>query len=188
MRLARRLSHRNDSSANTGVIPIDILYLVDRLENLLNSSSLVPILNKRMITEDEFLDILDQMRIAIPEEIKAARRVTQEKDRTLAQAKEEADRIVALAKDQAAEMSSEHVLAKAAQQQADQLKQVAEADAHNIRAEADDYTAQVLSELQTRLDELATRIATLQGTVYNGLRVVNEKRGTGGGSPSPGGE
>lgn len=167
------------------MVNIDILYLVDRLENLLNSSSLIPLLNKRMIEEDEFLDILDQMRIAIPEEIKAARRVTQEKERTLAQAKEEADRIVALAKEEAAELSSEHVLAKTAQVQATQMKQDAEADAHNIRAEADDYTMQVLSELQTRLDELATRIATLQGTVYNGLRVVNEKRGGGGDSSPP---
>lgn len=159
------------------MIPIDILYLVDRLENILNKSALVPVLNKRLIEEDELLDILDQMRIAIPEEIKAAKRVSQEKDRTLAQAKEEADRIVALANEQAAQLVAEHALAQAAQDHAANLKAAAEVDAKNIRADADEYTAQVLADLQTRLDELAARVATLQGTVYNGLRVLNEKRG-----------
>ncbi len=138
----------------------------------------MPILNRRLIDEDEVLDILDQMRIAIPEEIKAAKRVTQERERTLAQAKEEAERIVALAKEEAAQLTAEHTLAQAAQVHAEKLKQTAEGEATNIRAEADDYTAQVLSDLQTRLDELASRIATLQGTVYNGLKMLNDKRAT----------
>ena len=159
------------------MIPIDIIYLVERLEDLLNKSPLVPLLNKRMIEEDEFLDILDQMRIAIPEEIKAAKRVAQEKDRTIAQAKEEAERIVALAKEQATQMTADHAVVKAAQDHADRLKETATADVNSLRAEADDYTVQILSELQTRLDELVARIATLQGQVYNGLREVERKRG-----------
>ena len=84
------------------MINIDILYLVDRLEAAINKGFVVPFSSKRMIDEDEALDIIDQMRIAVPEEIRQARRVTHDKDRVLAQAKEEADRVVQLAKEDAA--------------------------------------------------------------------------------------
>jgi hypothetical protein len=61
----------------------------------------------------------------------------------------------------------------------------AEIDAKGTRAGADDYANQVLTELQQRLDELTARVATLQGTVHNGLRMLNDKRGSVGGSLPP---
>jgi cell division septum initiation protein DivIVA len=159
------------------VIPIDILYLVDRLEALINKSSVVPLTTKRLIEEDEILDVIDQMRVAIPEEIKTARRVTQEKERTLAQAKEEGDRITDMARAQAAELVEEHAIVQAAHDRAAQLQQEAEEDARSTRSGADEYALQILADLQTQLDDLAARIATLQGTIYNGVRVINERRG-----------
>ena len=61
------------------MIAIDILYLVDRLEALLSKGWRVPLTSKTMIDEDEFLDIVDQMRIAIPEEIKLAKKMQQDR-------------------------------------------------------------------------------------------------------------
>ncbi|MER3484708.1 MAG: hypothetical protein C4345_00740 [Chloroflexota bacterium] len=73
---------------------IDILFLVDRLESLINAGQRVPFTNKIMIDEKECLDIIDQMRIVVPEEIKQARRVSQDRDRITAQAQAEAERII----------------------------------------------------------------------------------------------
>lgn len=163
---------------------MDILYLVDRLEAAINKGTAVPFSNKRMIDEDECLDIIDQLRIAVPEEIKQSRRVTQEKDRILAQAKEEADRIVTMAKDEALRMADMSEVAKTANSRAQAIMAQAEVDAKSTRGGADDYANQVLTELQQRLDELTARVATLQGTVHNGLRMLNDKRGSvGGGAP-----
>jgi cell division septum initiation protein DivIVA len=165
---------------------MDILYLVDRLEAAINKGTAVPFSNKRMIDEDECLDIIDQLRIAVPEEIKQSRRVTQEKDRILAQAKEEADRIVTMAREESARLAEQSELVKTAQTRAQAIMAQAEVDAKGTRAGADDYANQVLTELQQRLDELTARVATLQGTVHNGLRMLNEKRGSvGGGNPPP---
>lgn len=164
---------------------MDILYLVDRLEAAINKGTAVPFSNKRMIDEDECLDIIDQLRIAVPEEIKQSRRVTQEKDRILAQAKEEADRIVQMSKDESTRMADMSEIVKTAQSRAGAIMAQADLDAKSTRAGADDYANQVLSELQQRLDELTARVATLQGTVHNGLRMLNEKRGSVGGSTPP---
>jgi hypothetical protein len=68
--------------------------LVDRLEALLNKGWRVPLSAKTMIDEDEFLDIVDQMRIAFPEEIKQAKKIVQERERIITQAQEEAKNIV----------------------------------------------------------------------------------------------
>lgn len=167
------------------MITIDILYLVDRLEAAINKGTAVPFSNKRMIDEDECLDIIDQLRIAVPEEIKQSRRVTQEKDRILAQAKEEAERIVQMAHDEAARQADQSELVRTAQGRAQAIAAQAEIDAKATRAGADDYAQQVLTELQQRLDELTARVATLQGTVHNGLRVLNDKRASVGGSVPP---
>ncbi len=158
------------------MITIDILYLVDRLEAAINKGTAVPFSNKRMIDEDECLDIIDQLRIAVPEEIKQSRRVTQEKERILAQAKEEAERIVQMAREEAARQADMSEVVKTAQMRAQAIAAQAEADAKATRAGADDYAQQVLTELQQRLDELTARMATLQGTVHNGLRLLTDKR------------
>jgi len=158
------------------LVTIDILYLVDRLEAAINKGAAVPFSNKRMIDEDECLDIIDQLRIAVPEEIKQSRRVTQEKDRILAQAKEEADRITQLAREEAAHQAEQSEIVKTAHTRAQGLLAQAEADAKSTRAGADEYAQQVLNDLQQRLDELTARMATLQGTVHNGLRMLSDKR------------
>jgi len=67
-------------------ISVDILYLVDRLENLIASSRRMPLVNQIIIKEADILSIVDQMRTSIPDEIKQARRIIQEKERILAQA------------------------------------------------------------------------------------------------------
>ncbi|OQY80377.1 MAG: hypothetical protein B6D41_21120 [Chloroflexi bacterium UTCFX4] len=161
-----------------------MLYLVDRLEAAINKGTAVPFSNKRMIDEDECLDIIDQLRIAVPEEIKQSRRVTQEKDRILAQAKEEADRIVQMARDEAAHQADLSEVVKTAQARSTAILTQAESDAKVTRGGADDYAQQVLTDLQQRLDELTARVATLQGTVHNGLKILNDKRATGGGAIS----
>ncbi len=157
------------------MIAIDILYLVDRLEALLVKGWRVPLTSKTMIDEDEFLDIIDQMRIAIPEEIKQSKKIVQERDRVVAQAQEEAQRIAAMAQEDAARLTNEHAVTKAAESHAAEVEAEAQASAAQIRKGADAYTAQALSDLQARLEQLAQQVASLQTQVYNGLNLLSEQ-------------
>jgi cell division septum initiation protein DivIVA len=157
------------------MIAIDVLYLVDRLEALLNKGWRVPMSAKTMIDEDEFLDIVDQMRIAFPEEIKQAKKIVQERDRIVAQAQEEAKHMIEMAKEDAARLTNEHAVTKSAQQQAAQIEQKAQADASAREKGADEYAQQVLQDLHTRLAQFAQQIAQMQSQVYNGLNVLQEQ-------------
>jgi len=148
---------------------MDILQLVDHLEALVNRGRHVPFTARVVMGEDEVLEVIDQMRIAVPEEIKSARRVQQERQRILTEAQEEADRITEDARRRINEMIGEHEFVQAARARAEQIVRQAEEQAVAMREGADDYVAQALSAFDRQLEEL-------QRQVHNGLASVGGAR------------
>jgi F0F1-type ATP synthase membrane subunit b/b' len=148
---------------------MDILHLVDRIEELFNESRAVPFTRNVVVDEDKMLDIIDQMRVTVPEEVKKAQQLVSQKDRILAQAQEEASRIVALAKEKAEQIVEREAIVKSAQTRATQIIAQAREDATTTRREADDY---VIGSLQTMEEEI-TRMLT---QVRNGIRKIEEDR------------
>ena len=118
---------------------MEIQNLVDRLEQVLNDSTRVPMSAYLMVNEDKIYNIVDQLRITVPDEIKRANRIESEKERILAQAHEEAERIRELAKQEATELVNREVITSAAQQRADLILERARRDAQSLRQEADIY-------------------------------------------------
>lgn len=145
------------------------MHLVDRLEEIVTESRAIPLSNRVVLDEDRFLDIVDQMRVSIPEEIKKARRIQQERERIIAQANEEAGRIVSLAQEEASKTLMDHEVVKAAESRAAVILERAQKEAQQIRDDADQYVLEVLGQLEYQLDGLLT-------TVRNGLRRLEHGR------------
>ena len=137
---------------------MDILYLLDQLEEVLGAGSRVPLTSRTLVDEQEILDIVDQIRVSIPDEIKAARRVTDERDQVIADAHAEADRILRDADAQAAERVGEHHLVRAAEMRAADIEDRALQQATDIRHEADAYAHRVLQKLRDQLGQLETTV------------------------------
>jgi hypothetical protein len=133
---------------------MDILHLVDRLEELFNESRLIPLTHNVIVDEDRMLEIIDQMRISIPEEVKKAQQVLAQRDRVLAQSQEEANRTIALAKKKGEELVSRDAIVEAAQARAEQIIDQARADAEAVRRDADDYIIETLGSLEAELTRL----------------------------------
>ncbi|HLF27145.1 MAG TPA: ATPase [Anaerolineae bacterium] len=148
---------------------MDILHLIDRLEALLNEGRHLPLTKGVVVDEQRAWDVIDQMRIAIPEEIKKAKRVNQERDRIIAQAHEEAGRIIDLAREEASGLISDHELTRNAQTRAETIVERARRDAEVIKADADDYVMQVLGELDINLTKTLS-------VVRNGLAKLQAER------------
>ncbi len=148
---------------------MDILHLVDRLEELFNESRSVPFTRNVVVDEDRMLDIIDQMRVTIPEEVKKAQQLLSQKDRVLAQAQEEAGRIVQLAREKAESLVDRESITKTAQSRADQILAQARADAQATRQDADDYVIDSLQGLENEITRLMTQ-------VRNGIRSLEEDR------------
>jgi cell division septum initiation protein DivIVA len=149
---------------------MDILHLVDRLEEVFNAGRPIPLTRSLVIDEDRVLELIDQMRVSIPDEVKKAQQVLAQRDRILAQAQEEAARTVQLAKEKVDQMVERDTLVVQAQSRAEQILQSAKAEAEGIRRDADDYVLDVLSRLETELTK------SLQ-QVRNGVAKLRAERG-----------
>ena len=148
---------------------MDILQLIDRLEELFNESKSIPLTRNVMVDEDRMLDIIDQMRIAIPEEVKKAQQLLGQRDRVLAQAQEEANRTLELARQKADQLASREMVVQEAQRRAEQIVAQARSDAENTRSDADDYVMRSLTQLQAELERISNQVA-------NGIRVVQDEQ------------
>lgn len=144
---------------------MDIQHLVDRLEDLIDEGRHMPFSKYTMIDEERALEIIDQMRISIPEEIEKAARILAQRDRVLAQANEEAARILQAARQKGEDMLDQEVNVQAAQNRAANVIEQARQQAAQITADADNYVVQVLSRLEQQL------LRNLN-TVRNGINEV----------------
>ena len=137
---------------------MDILYLLDQLEEVLGAGSRLPLTSRTLVDEQEILDILDQIRVSIPEELKAAKRLTQDRDQVIADAQAEAERVVHEADAQAAERVSEHSLVRIAEGRAADIEERAMRQAADIRREADAYAYRVLQKLREQVAQVAQTV------------------------------
>ncbi|MBN8580232.1 MAG: hypothetical protein J0L96_06135 [Anaerolineae bacterium] len=146
---------------------MDILQLIDRLEELFNDAKAVPFTHNVVVDEDKMLELIDQMRIAIPEEVKKAQQLVAQRDRVMAQAQEEANRTLQIARDKADQLVQKDIVTQEAQRRADQILAQARAEAEGVRADADNYVLDTLMQLQDQ-------IAKVSNQVNNGVRMVQE--------------
>jgi cell division septum initiation protein DivIVA len=133
---------------------VDVLQLIDRLEQLVSAGTRLPLSSRIMIDEQEFLDIVDQLRVTVPEEMKQARRFSQERDRVLQQAEEEAEKVINAAQERALLMLQDNEIVRLAQDDARRLLNEGEQYADEIKRGADVYALEVLSGLESELTKL----------------------------------
>ncbi len=148
---------------------MDILQLIDRLEELFNEARAVPFTHNVVVDEDRMLEVIDQMRIVIPDEVKKAQQVLSQRDRFLAQAQEEADRTIALARDKAEQIAARDNIVVEAQRRGEQIIAQARADAEATRRDADDYVVDTLVQLQDNLEKILNQ-------VRNGVITVQQEQ------------
>lgn len=148
---------------------MDILHLVDRLEELFNESRPIWFTHSVAMDEDRLLDLIDQMRVSIPEEIKKAQQILAQRDRILAQAQEEATRTLSLARDKSESLLERDPIVQAAQARADQIIAQARLEIEGTKHEADDYVLDTLTKLEMEMERLLNQ-------ARNGVRALQSEQ------------
>jgi len=148
---------------------MDILQLIDRLEELFNDAKAVPFTHNVVVDEDRMLELIDQMRIAIPEEVKKAQQVMAQRDRVMAQAQEEANRTLQLSRDKAEQLIDRDVIVQEAQRRAEQILAQARNEAETTHVDTDNYVVDTLMKLQDQISKMSNQ-------VENGIRMVQEEQ------------
>jgi cell division septum initiation protein DivIVA len=128
---------------------VDILYLVDRLEELVGMGKRVPFSHRVMVEEEEFLNLVDQLRVAIPNEIKQAQRVIKDRERVVGSAQEEAVRILKEAKERSAYFASQEGILSEARQRSEEILRRAEEHRNRLMGEFDVHMLEQLGRVET---------------------------------------
>lgn len=118
----------------------------------------LPLTNNVVLDQAAVLELIDQLRVAVPDEVRQAKRITEEAGRITDRARDEGDAIIARAQEQAAQILEERELVRMAQQRAGEILDTANREAAEVRRGADEYAAGVLIRLEGECIKALTSI------------------------------
>lgn len=169
---------------------MDLLYLIDRLEEQVAGAQRMPLGNRAVVDRRALLDTIDQLRVAVPAEVREAREIVAEMDAIRRNTEEEARLVLARAEEQAASLVDDHKVTRAARERAAEI--VAEGEtraeersdganaemagrieesravAQQQMAAADEYARRLLTKLESQL-------GSFQRSVQSGLDQLTEE-------------
>ena len=122
-----------------------------------------------IIDREAALNLIDELRVAVPEEVRAAKRINSEGERIIDKSQEEAERIIARAQEQAAFLIEDRGLTLAAEEDSRRIIDEARQDADDVRRGADEYAAAVLEGLQSDVEK------TLR-SIEKGIGMLDDRR------------
>jgi len=152
----------------------DILYLIDRLENLIASSRKMPLVSQILVKETDIFSIIDQMRVSIPDEIKQARRIIQDKERILAQAQADASKIMTQAREESERAMKREGLLRSAEARSREILRLADEKAEQIKVEADAYVTETLRALRDHLASIEMDVGRSILSIEKGLASLEQ--------------
>ncbi|MBE7025731.1 MAG: ATPase [Ruminococcaceae bacterium] len=137
---------------------MEIFDVIDQLEDLIESSFTWPIFHKTMIDKEDFMELISDIRLRLPEDLKKAKWVTEQRTSIIEEAHKEAADIIRSAEEQKQQLVNEHEITKKAYDQANEVLANAQKNAREIRLGARQYADDVLAGIEGRLGNLAAEI------------------------------
>ena len=130
---------------------MEIFTLLETLEDLLENSRSIPFSDKGIVDKEEMLDLIKEIRIKLPDELKQAKWVKEERQRILVEAQKEADGIVKEAENRIIAMIDEHEITRKAYDQKTEIIETANEMSREISKGTKDYADSILGNIETAL-------------------------------------
>src|SRR5215218_554575 len=137
---------------------MDVLELIDRLDDLVRNAKKVPLRSQVRVDRDRLDELVNELRGTIPEEIKDARWIANERREMLAAAEREAQRLLGEAEERQRQLVVEHELTRQAELAAEQVIEDARAEEREIRLGAEDYADEILNTLEINLSKFIAAV------------------------------
>ncbi|MEE1114720.1 MAG: ATPase [Eubacterium sp.] len=166
--------------------------IIEEIEEYVENCRYQPLsTTKIIVNKEELEELLRELRLKTPDEIKRYQKIIGNKDAILADAQSKADNIVAEAEEDARRRVSETEIMKAAyaqanetvnaaNQQAQDILNSAQQDANNIRTSAISYTDQLLANISSimgnTIAEVGEKYTAFSSSIQNYYDLVNQNR------------
>ncbi|NLK97071.1 hypothetical protein [Defluviitalea saccharophila] len=157
-----------------------ILQLLDVMEDILDGSSTVPFTGKVMVDKDELLEIITDIRLKLPNEIKQSKWVIEERNKILIDAQKEAEGIMKEADERIAKLVDENEITKRAYEQAEEIIETAKQNSRQMRLGAIDYADEILSLVENNIKQTLEKIhketSELENSLGQTINTIYENR------------
>jgi vacuolar-type H+-ATPase subunit H len=139
---------------------MEILSILETLEDLVEKSVSVPFSGKCVVDKEEILEIVKELRLKLPDDIKQAKWVKEERQRILLDAQKEAANMLKDAEGKIASMVDEHEITQKAYEQANEIVASAQKNAREIRLGTKEYADNILNRVEEILNDTIEVIRT----------------------------
>lgn len=134
------------------MILMNIDDILEMMDDLLDKAPGVPFSGKKAIVESEQLrDLINDVRLNLPQEIKQAKMIVQDRQIIISDANKEAEAIVRRAEERAKAIVSNDEITKQAKQRATEILTQAQSKAKEVRTAANEYVDNILNQTETML-------------------------------------
>ena len=140
--------------------------LLDLLDETLEESTNLPFTGgKRMVDVDKVRDIIDDVRLNMPAEIKQAKAIVNDRAEIVAGARREAEGIIKKAEDRARALVDQQEIVRQAQQKAAEMLSAAQQQSREMRTTITDYCENMLSQTEEILARSAAEVKNVRGAL-----------------------
>lgn len=137
---------------------MDVVELLAELEETIEKGIEIPIIKKSFLDKEKLLDIINDISLSIPEEIRNAKNITADRERILADAQRQADIKIKEAEHKAISMIDEHEITRKANETAEEIIEKAKKESKEIRLASLKYADDMLSRVERDINEIGNRI------------------------------
>jgi hypothetical protein len=154
---------------------MDIAGRIQQLEELIVEAKSMPLSTSVLVNREEALELIQEMRAVLPEEIKQARWVVKDREQLLTKARKDAEGVIQQALEEQGRLTSQEEVVRASVREAERVLDEARSEARQIRHEAEDYMDQKLAAFEATLSRTLEQIAQIREAQEQSIGRIQEQ-------------
>lgn len=155
---------------------MEIFTLLETLEDILEKSRSVPFTDKSIVEKNELLDIIKEIRLNLPDELKQAKWIKEERERIIAEAQKDAEDIIKEAENRIISMIDEHEITKKAYDKKTEIIADANEMYREITKETTTYIDGILAQIEANMKNLSETLNGVESSVQDALETIQNNR------------
>lgn len=133
---------------------MEVVELLAELEELIEKGIEIPVIKKTFLDKEKLLDLINDISLAIPEELREAKSIIEDRDRIINDARRQAEAKIKEAEHKVVALIDEHEITRKANEKANEIIEKAQREGKDIRLASYNFTASLLDKVERSVDEI----------------------------------
>lgn len=155
---------------------MEIYAIIDSLEDIIERSKKVPFTDKTVVEKEQLLDLIKDIRLKMPDELKQAKWIKEERERIIAEAQKDADAIIKEAENRIISMIDEHEITKKAYDKKTEIIAEANEMYREMTQRTNTYVDGILANIEDNMVELGKNLSNVELSIQNALETIQNNR------------